>query len=118
MAFTHEKPTNRALMAVARLAANELAEKDQAFAQKMGMLGPRTTITFSNQQYVPIFHTPPGMETSLGRWLKKENIVFKPVKGENFFLSALKDPQNRENYFLFYFHFLSNLHPNHPEERS
>ena len=104
MAFTPEKMENNMLMGVCKMASDRLAAKDKAFAQRTALIGKTTRITFSNQLHSPMMHTPQNMQATLGGWLKNENVPFNPVLGETFFVFGMKDPQGRENFFLFYFH--------------
>jgi hypothetical protein len=105
MAFTPAKMDNNSLMGMCRAAANMLSAKDQAFAQRMGLLNNETRITFSNQLYSPIMHSPQVMQSTLGGWLKNENTPFDPKLGDNFFFMGLKDPAGADNFVLFYFDF-------------
>lgn len=104
MAFTPEKMDNNTLISVCRMAADMLSAKDKNFAQKMGMIGKTTRMTFSNQLYLSTMHTPQNMQTTLGGWVKNENMPFAPVLGDTFFPHGMRDPKGRENFFLFYFH--------------
>ena len=49
-------------------------------------------------------HTPQTMQTSLAGWIQNQyNVTFHPVIGQTFFPQGTRDPQGRDNFFLFYF---------------
>ena len=45
------------------------------------------------------------MQATLAGWLQKENTIFDPRLGDNFFPHGMRDSKGQENYILFYFDF-------------
>lgn len=103
MAFTPEKMDNGMLMAVCQMAADRLAAKSPAFAQRMNLLSKDTRMNMSNQLYAENMHTPQNMQLTLEGWLHNNQVVTDMRFGDNFFPHGMRDPKGRENFFLYYF---------------
>jgi hypothetical protein len=105
MAFTPEELGTEKLKYVTHVADGMLRAKNPTFKQLMEQqMAPKTRIEIANIQYIPLMHTPQGMQTTLMGWLKKTyNVTFAPTVEKNFFPHGMRDPQGRETYILFYF---------------
>jgi hypothetical protein len=105
MAFTSEELEPEKLNIVTHVADNMLRAKNPTFKALMEeRMAPKTRIEIANLKHVPIMHTPQTMQTTMMGWLKRQyGVAFKPVIEKNFFPHGMRDPQGRENYFLFYF---------------
>ena len=103
MAFAPSKLQDSSLVEMCRASSAMLSAKDENFNRKMGLMDRSTRMTFSNQLYSPIMHTPQVMMSTLGGWLKNENAPFDPKTGENFFVHGLKDANGAENFVMYYF---------------
>ena len=106
MAITAEEMPNDRLIPVVHIADHRLRAKNPAFARLMtGQMLPKSKIEVANILYAgPIMHTPQAMQQALASWIKKKySVDYKPVLNQNFFPHGMRDPQGRENYFLFYF---------------
>jgi hypothetical protein len=106
MTFTTQKMPAATLQPVVKIADNMLRKKTPAFVRLWEeRVKPETMIEVSNLQYAgPMMHTPQSMQATLAGWIKKQyDVEFKPEMGENFFPHGMRDPQGKENFFLFYF---------------
>jgi hypothetical protein len=65
---------------------------------------PRARLEISNPEFNPAVHTPTNMQTLIGEWLQKQfNVACHPIPDNNLFLHGMRNPQGRQNIFLFYF---------------
>lgn len=106
LALTARKLAPAELQAVVHIADEMLTEKSARFAEIMsGEMRPDSRIEIANIVYAgPVIHTPHAMQSSMSGWLNKRyGVLFHPVVGHTFFPHGMRDPQGRENYFLFYF---------------
>lgn len=104
LAFTAEKMTDETLNPVLEIAINALQEKHEAFAKLWGAVEEETSKRSGNYLYNAEMHNPQTMQIAMDTWLiGQHDVKFKPEFGENFFPHAMRDPQGRENYFLYYF---------------
>jgi len=106
MAFTTEKMPVETLQSVVQIAQGMLQKKNPAFAKLLSeQMKPETKIEVANLKYAgSIMHTPQTMQTSLGGWIKNQyQVSFTPFVNKNFFPHGMRDPQGKENFFLFYF---------------
>ncbi|MBN1316006.1 MAG: hypothetical protein JXA42_11075 [Anaerolineales bacterium] len=106
MALTTEELPADELKPVVKIAEGMLKGKNLAFAHLMdNQLAPDSMIHIANVQYAgAIMHTPQTMQATLAGWIKRQhNVNFRPILGQNFFPHGMRDPQGKENYFLFYF---------------
>jgi hypothetical protein len=88
------------------MADEMLKRKNSSFASLWeDHMQPDTAIKIANIQFAgSLMHPPKAMQTALIGWQKEEhNIVCIPDLNHNFFPHGMRDPQGRENYFLFHF---------------
>lgn len=104
VAFTPAKLDRNELMSVTHMATDKLKAKDPLFKQRMEEMPPKTRLEITNAEFNPAVHTPTNMQTLMGDWLKNQyNVNFNPTPDNNFFLHGMRNPQGRQNIFLFYF---------------
>jgi len=105
LTFTTEEMVAEELMPVVKIAQGMLEKKNPNFAKLIREMKPDTRIEIANMQYAgPIMHTPQTMQTALGGWMSNQyGADFMPAINKNFFPHGMKDPQGKENFFLFYF---------------
>jgi hypothetical protein len=106
LTFTADPMNPETLRSVVSFADNMLQRKNPAFASIMQeQMLPGSRIEIANIQYAgPSMHTPENMQTTLQGWLKRQyNVEFRPEINQNFFPQGMRDPQGRDNFFLFYF---------------
>ena len=105
MTFTTEEMKAEELMPVVKMAQGMLEKKNPNFAKIISEMAPDTRIEVANMQYAgSIMHTPQTMQTALGGWMSNQyGAACIPVVNKNFFPHGMKDPQGKENFFLFYF---------------
>jgi hypothetical protein len=104
VAFTPAKMDQNELMSVTHLAMDKLKAKDSLFKQRVKEMPPEARLEITNLEFIPAVHTPANMQTLMGDWLKNQyNVTFNPTPDNNFFLHGMRNPQGRQNIFLFYF---------------
>ena len=106
MTFTTKEMPPDELKTVVQIAEGMLKGKNPVFAQLWAkQMRPETKIEVANVKYAgPMMHTPQTMQTTLAGWIKKQyDVDYKPKAGVNFFPHGMRDPQGKENFFLFYF---------------
>ncbi len=106
LAITAESLAHDVLRSVVQMADEMLRNKNPIFASLWeDHMQADTAKKIANIQFAgSLIHTPQTMQTALVGWLKQEhNIVCIPDLNYNFFPQGMRDPQGRENYFLFYF---------------
>lgn len=104
VAFTPAKMDRNELMSVTNLAMDNLKAKNSLFKQRIEGMPPKARLEISNAEFNVAIHTPATMQTLMGDWLQKQfNLSFKPISDNNFFLHGMRNPQGRQNIFLFYF---------------
>jgi hypothetical protein len=106
MAFTPEKMDQDSLQTWTQEAVDQLKRKDLAFKQRFEGLLPQVRLERTSTEFIPATHTPKNMQTLMSEWLRlQHNVSFKPKEEENFFFHGTRNPQGRQNIFLFYFDF-------------
>ncbi|MBE9099192.1 hypothetical protein [Vacuolonema iberomarrocanum] len=106
LAITAEKLEPEALMPVVQMADTMLQNKNTTFTAMMERaLAVNAPIEVANIQYAgSLMHTPQTMQSTLAGWIQKQyNVAYQPVIGQTFFPQGTRDPQGRDNFFLFYF---------------
>jgi hypothetical protein len=104
LTFTAEEISTEALKSVIPIADKMLKEKNPAFAALHQSIQEDTPLHTSNRVYDSSLHNPHTMQVSFDTWLMGQHKAkFEPSFDENFFPHAMRDPQGRENYFLYYF---------------
>jgi hypothetical protein len=106
MAFTPEKMDQDPLRALTQEAVNHLKGKNPAFKQRFEGKPPQAQLQIGNIQFLPFTHTPKNMQALMSEWLMQQhNVTFKPKEDESYFFHGMRNPQGRQNIFLFYFDF-------------
>jgi hypothetical protein len=106
MAFTPEKMNQDSVQALTQEALDQLKRKNLAFKQRFEGKLPQVHLELTSTELIPATHTPKNMQTLMSEWLRQQfNLTFKPKEDENFFFHGMRNPQGRQNIFLFYFHF-------------
>lgn len=104
LTFTAESMDDETLNPVLEIAANMLREKHKSFAKLWEVIDEETLMKSGNHPYNPDMHNPQTMQLAMDTWLiGQHDVKFEPEFGETFFPHAMRDPQGRENYFLYYF---------------
>lgn len=105
LTFTAESLPPDGLSSVVKIADDMLRKKNPVFARLMEEVPPGASLKVANVRYAgPLMHTPETMQTTFRGWLSKQyQVDFKPEINQNFFPHGMRDPQGRENFFLFYF---------------
>jgi hypothetical protein len=104
LTFTAETMDDDALNPVLNIAATMLHEKHTSFANLWDAANEETLMKSGNYLYNADMHNPQTMQVAMDTWLiGQHDVKFEPEFGENFFPHAMRDPQGRENYFLYYF---------------
>ncbi len=104
LTLTAETMAEDALKPVLAIAEKMLQEKSSAFAKLRASMQEDTPLQIGNQPYNAELHNPQTMQIALDTWLiGQHGVKFEPEFNENFFPHAMRDPQGRENYFLYYF---------------
>lgn len=104
LSFTAEAMPEEALKPVLAIAEKMLQEKIPAFAKLWAAYKEGTSLEIGNRLYNTEMHNPQTMQIALDGWLiGQHDVKFEPAFNENFFAHAMRDPQGRENYFLYYF---------------
>ena len=104
LTFTAEKMDDEALNPILGIAGDMLREKHAPFAKLWDAVNDDTLMKSGNYLYKAEMHNPQTMQVAFDTWLiGQHNIKFEPEFGENFFPHAMRDPQGRENFFLYYF---------------
>ena len=106
LALTAEILSPETLKSVVQIGDDMLRERNPAFARLWGEhLHPDTPIIVANILFAgALMHTPQTMQAALIGWLKEEhNIECTPAINHNFFPHGMRDPQDRENFLLYYF---------------
>ena len=106
MAFTPEKMNQDSVQALTQEAVDQLKRKNLAFKQRFEGKLPQVRLEMTSTEFIPAAHTPKNMQTQMGEWLRQQhNVSFKPKEEDNFFFHGMRNPQGRQNIFLFYFDF-------------
>ena len=106
MAFTPEKMNQDSVQALTQEAVDQLKRKNLAFKQRFEGMLPQVRLEMTSTEFIPATHTPKNMQTLMSEWLRQQHIVsFKPKEEDNFFFHGMRNPQGRQNIFLFYFDF-------------
>ena len=104
LSFTAEKMDDETLAPVLDIAQKMLAQKDNGFARLWNARSNATPTETANHLYNAEMHNPQTMQMTMDTWLiGQHDTKFEPQFGVNFFPHAMRDPQGRENYFLYYF---------------
>ncbi len=102
--FTADAMSEADLKPVLQIAEKMLREKHAAFTKLSEAMRETTPLQIGNQPYNAEMHNPQTMQIALDTWLiGHHDVKFEPEFNENFFPHAMRDPQGRENYFLYYF---------------
>ena len=104
LTFTAEAMNEDVLSPVLGIAEKMLQEKNAGFAKLWKAVNEETLKKSGNYLYNAEMHNPQTMQVAFDTWLiGQHDVKFEPEFGENFFPHAMRDPQGRENYFLYYF---------------
>ncbi len=104
LTFTAETMSKDALAPVLEIAERMLQEKNSEFAKLRAAMQEDTPKESGNYLYNAEMHNPQTMQVAMDTWLiGQHDVKFEPEFGETFFPHAMRDPQGRENYFLYYF---------------
>ncbi len=104
LTFTAETMNKDALAPVLEIAERMLQEKNAGFAKLQAAMQEDTPKESGNYLYNAKMHNPQTMQIAFDTWLiGQHDVKFEPEFGETFFPHAMRDPQGRENYFLYYF---------------
>ena len=104
LTFTAEAMNNDALAPVLKIAEIMLQEKNTGFSKLWEGVQEDPPKKSGNYLYNAEMHNPQTMQVAFDTWLiGQHDVKFEPEFGETFFPHAMRDPQGRENFFLFYF---------------
>jgi len=104
LTFTAEKMDDETLNPVLEIATGMLQEKHEAFATLWEGVQEDTPQKSGNYLYNDEMHNPQTMQIAFDTWLiGQHDVKFEPEFGKTFFPHAMRDPQGRENFFLYYF---------------
>ena len=104
LTFTAEKMTDETLNPVLKIAIDTLQKKYERFTALIEAVDEDTPKRSGNYLHNAEMHNPQTMQIAMDTWLiGQHSVTFSPEFGENFFPHAMRDPQGRENYFLYYF---------------
>jgi len=104
LSFTAETMDDETLNPVLEIATKMLQEKHETFARLWEAVNEDTPKRSGNYMYNAKMHNPQTMQVAFDTWLiGQHDVKFEPEFGENFFPHAMRDPQGRENFFLYYF---------------
>ena len=104
MVFAPEKWEQDQVKEITKAAEGMLKGKDPNFKRLFDQqMKPSTRVDISNIQYMPFTNTPEWMQTMFTGWLKKANVEFMPMSGNNLFQHGMKDQSGKEVFFFFYF---------------
>ena len=104
MVFAPEKWGQDQVKEITKVAEGMLKGKDSQFKRLFDeQMRPSTRIDISNVQYMPFTNTPEWMQTMFSGWMKKSNVEFMPMPGNNLFQHGMKDQNGKEVFFFFYF---------------
>lgn len=106
MAFTPGKMDQDSLQRLTNEAVNRLKAKNLPFKQRFEGKPPQVGLEMTNTEFNPAMHTPKNMQSLMSEWLGQQyNVTFKPKEDDSFFFHGMRNPQGRQNIFLFYFDF-------------
>ena len=104
MVFAPEKWGQDQIKEITKVAEGMLKGKDSQFKRLFDeQMKPSTRVDISNVQYMPFTNTPEWMQTMFSGWMKKSNVEFMPMPGNNLFQHGMKDQNGKEVFFFFYF---------------
>ena len=104
LTFTAETMDDETLNPVLGIATEMLQKKHDPFGKLWDAIDDETLKRSGNYLYNADMHNPQTMQVAMDTWLiGQHDVKFEPEFGENFFPHAMRDPQGRENYFLYYF---------------
>ena len=104
LTFTAEEMEEEELKPVLSIAEQALKKNKTDFAKLWEFVQEDTTKDVDNKLYNAEMHNPQTMQVAMDTWLiGKYGVSFKPDFEKNFFPHAMRDPQGRENFFLYYF---------------
>ena len=118
LALTAEILSPDTLKSVVQIGDDMLREKNRAFAHLLGeQMHPDTPIIVANILFAgALMHTLQTMQAALIGWLEvQHNVECTPAINHSFFPHGMRDPQDRENFLLYYFDMEGQL-PSNPRK--